>query len=30
MLPRPMHERLDGLGIDFCVVYATAGLVHAR
>jgi len=25
-----MHERLDGLGIDFCVVYATAGLVHAR
>ena len=26
MLPRLMYERLDELGIDFCVVYPTAGL----
>jgi predicted TIM-barrel fold metal-dependent hydrolase len=30
MLPRLMHERLDDLGIDFCVVYPTAGLSYHR
>jgi predicted TIM-barrel fold metal-dependent hydrolase len=30
MLPRLMHERLDDLGIDFCVVYPTAGLGFHR
>jgi predicted TIM-barrel fold metal-dependent hydrolase len=30
MLPRLLHERLDDLGIDFCVVYPTAGLSYHR
>jgi len=30
MLPRLMYERLDDLGIDFCVVYPTAGLGFHR
>jgi predicted TIM-barrel fold metal-dependent hydrolase len=30
MLPRLMYERLDGLGIDFSVVYPTAGLGYHR
>src|SRR5499427_4732351 len=30
MLPRLMHERLDDLGLDFCVVYPTAGLGYHR
>jgi predicted TIM-barrel fold metal-dependent hydrolase len=30
MLPRFLHERLDDLGIDFCVVYPTAGLGYHR
>src|SRR2546429_2939602 len=30
MLPRLMYERLDDLGIDFCVVYPTAGLGSHR
>src|SRR6058998_806173 len=30
MLPRLMYERLDDLGIDFCVVYPTAGLVPSH
>jgi predicted TIM-barrel fold metal-dependent hydrolase len=30
MLPRLLHERLDDLGIDFCVVYPTAGLGYHR
>ncbi len=30
MLPRLMYERLDDLGIDFCVVYPTAGLSYHR
>jgi predicted TIM-barrel fold metal-dependent hydrolase len=30
MLPRMLHERLDDLGIDFCVVYPTAGLSFHR
>src|SRR5262249_56840927 len=30
MLPRLMHERLGDLGIDFCVVYPTAGLGYHR
>lgn len=30
MLPRLMYERLDELGIDFCVVYPTAGLSYHR
>jgi predicted TIM-barrel fold metal-dependent hydrolase len=30
MLPRLMHERLEELGIDFCVVYPTAGLGYHR
>jgi predicted TIM-barrel fold metal-dependent hydrolase len=30
MLPRFLHERLDDLGIDFCVVYPTAGLSFHR
>ena len=30
MLPRLMYERLDDLGIDFCVVYPTAGLSFHR
>src|SRR5262245_48069931 len=30
MLPRFMYERLDDLGIDFCVVYPTAGLGYHR
>src|SRR5262245_363915 len=30
MMPRLMYERLDGLGIDFCVVYPTAGLSFHR
>jgi predicted TIM-barrel fold metal-dependent hydrolase len=30
MLPRFLHERLDDLGIDFCVVYPTTGLSFHR
>src|SRR5262247_1623705 len=30
MMPRLMHERLDDLGIDFSVVYPTAGLSYHR
>src|SRR5947199_6383445 len=30
MLPGLMYERLDDLGIDFCVVYPTAGLGYHR
>src|SRR5437667_2704858 len=30
MLPRLLYERLDDLGIDFCVVYPTAGLGYHR
>src|SRR5262244_1621972 len=30
MLPRLMHERLDDLGLDFCVVYPTTGLGFHR
>ena len=30
MLPRLMYERLEELGIDFCVVYPTAGLGYHR
>jgi hypothetical protein len=30
MLPRLMHERLEDLGIDFAVVYPTAGLSYHR
>ncbi len=30
MLPRFMYERLDDLGLDFCVVYPTAGLSYHR
>src|SRR5712691_8929565 len=30
MLPKLMYERLDDLGIDFCVVYPTAGLSYHR
>src|SRR5213078_29347 len=30
MLPGLMYERLDDLGIDFCVVYPTAGLSYHR
>src|SRR5262249_36267600 len=30
MLPRLMHERLDDLGMDFCVVYPTTGLGFHR
>ena len=30
MLPRLMYERLDDLGLDFCVVYPTAGLSYHR
>lgn len=30
MLPRLLYERLDDLGIDFCVVYPTAGLSYHR
>jgi hypothetical protein len=30
MLPRLMYERLDDLGIDFSVVYPTAGLSFHR
>src|SRR5262249_35192064 len=30
MLPRLMYERLDDLGIDFCVVYPTTGLSFHR
>jgi len=30
MLPRLMHERLEELGIDFAVVYPTAGLAYHR
>jgi len=30
MLPRLMYERLDDLGIDFCVVYPTTGLGFHR
>jgi predicted TIM-barrel fold metal-dependent hydrolase len=30
MLPRLMYERLEDLGLDFCVVYPTAGLSYHR
>jgi predicted TIM-barrel fold metal-dependent hydrolase len=30
MMPRLMYERLDDLGLDFCVVYPTAGLGYNR
>jgi predicted TIM-barrel fold metal-dependent hydrolase len=30
MLPRFLYERLDELGLDFCVVYPTAGLSYHR
>jgi predicted TIM-barrel fold metal-dependent hydrolase len=30
MFPRLMYERLDDLGLDFCVVYPTAGLPYHR
>ncbi|HEY2995849.1 MAG TPA: amidohydrolase family protein [Methylomirabilota bacterium] len=30
MLPRLLYERLEDLGIDFCVVYPTAGLSYHR
>jgi predicted TIM-barrel fold metal-dependent hydrolase len=30
MMPRLMYERLEALGIDFCVVYPTAGLSYHR
>src|SRR5262245_11403884 len=30
MLPRLMYQRLEDLGIDFCVVYPTAGLGYHR
>jgi len=30
MLPRLLYERLEDLGIDFCVVYPTAGLGYHR
>src|SRR2546425_11200978 len=30
MLPRLLYERLDDLGIDFCVVYPKAGLGYHR
>jgi predicted TIM-barrel fold metal-dependent hydrolase len=30
MLPKMLYERLDDLGIDFCVVYPTAGLSFHR
>ncbi len=30
MLPRLLYERLDDLGMDFCVVYPTAGLSFHR
>jgi predicted TIM-barrel fold metal-dependent hydrolase len=30
MLPRLLYERLDDLGMDFCVVYPTAGLGYHR
>ena len=26
MMPRLLYERLDDLGLDFCIVYPTAGL----
>src|SRR5262249_6828601 len=30
MMPRLMYERLDDLGLDFCVIYPTAGLGYFR
>ena len=30
MLPRLLYERLDDLGLDFCVIYPTAGLGYFR
>jgi predicted TIM-barrel fold metal-dependent hydrolase len=30
MMPKFMYERLDDLGLDFCVVYPTAGLGYHR
>jgi predicted TIM-barrel fold metal-dependent hydrolase len=30
MMPKLMYERLDDLGLDFCVVYPTAGLGYYR
>jgi len=30
MMPRLLYERLDDLGLDFCVIYPTAGLGYFR
>src|SRR5438874_10865781 len=30
MMPRLLYERLDDLGLDFCVIYPTAGLGYYR
>jgi predicted TIM-barrel fold metal-dependent hydrolase len=30
MMPRLLYERLDDLGLDFCIVYPTAGLGYYR
>ena len=30
MMPRLMYERLDDLGLDFCVIYPTSGLGYSR
>src|SRR5216684_1163125 len=30
MMPKLMYERLDDIGLDFCVVYPTAGLAYYR
>src|SRR3989454_1329788 len=30
LMPRLLYERLDDLGLDFCVVYPTAGLGYYR
>src|SRR2546426_10881329 len=30
MIPRLLYERLDDLGLDFCVIYPTAGLGYYR
>ena len=30
MMPRLMYERLDDLGLDFCVIYPTSGLGYNR
>src|SRR5438270_10648601 len=30
MMPRLLYERLDDIGLDFCVIYPTAGLGYYR